>query len=224
MNWGALVRRPPPRLLASGVLALSLAATVTWGYITNRDLEQTRADLAAARDTIDDQSSQLAGLRGDLEEEEAGAAELRSTVTDLQTTVDELRSSVASSEACASSLAQNVTDLGDILDRQVTLNNLTAEGSIWARASDANTALTNQSDEAWYNAYSAAFDGDYAGANYWVDQAQARIAEANSQVDIMNAEIDKGNAEIDAIDVALAELATETGASADACQTVGADR
>lgn len=194
------MRRRPPWFLpvASGVLALSLAVTATWGYITNRDLEQTQADLAAAREIVVDQDEQLRALGRNLEREEARADELVADVIALE-------ARVRNQDACIAALDVDASILTDVGTKQREIHNLTAEGSDWAEAIIKREAATDDALDSYFQAYSAAWDGLYAAANDWVERGNAQVRESNVQLSVMNTEIDKVNALLDEVEALLDE-------------------
>lgn len=182
------------------VLAISLALTGFWAYSLNRDLEEAQSELAAARETIAGQSEQLAALRSDIDREVARGDELSADVAGLE-------ARVANQDACIAALEIDASILNDVADMQIELNNLTAIGSVWAAASDEYDALTGTALDAYYEAYSVAFDGNYAAANEWIASGNVAIASSNAAVDTMNVEIDKANALIEESDALLGEYA-----------------
>lgn len=202
MNWTTLAGRTPPWLMpvASGVLAVSLAVTGFWGYSTNRDLEQAQTDLAAGRETIDDQVAQLGGLREDLERAEAAADRLTANVTDLE-------ARVGNQDACIAALEVDGGILGDVADKQIEINNLTADGSVWVEAEVEYEELTTTALDAYFEAYSAAWDGRYDAANEWIDRGNVAVESSDLLVDTMNAEIDKANGLIDEVNAMLDDYA-----------------
>jgi septal ring factor EnvC (AmiA/AmiB activator) len=168
------------------LLAVALVGTGTWGYETGQNLARTEHDLATAKATINQDSSQIAALKTNL-----SAANSRSD--DLAAQVTALQARVQNQDACIVALGKAGKLLSDVGTTEVQINNLTAKGSAWAKANDARDTALIAANNDYYNAYSAAWDGSYAAANSWVSKGNAQIDRANKDLDTMDAQIATAN-------------------------------
>ena len=196
------IRRIPSWALrvAVGVLAVAFVLTATWGYVTASDLGQTRTSLAAADANVSQLSTEVAGLRGDLAEQESRGDALDARVAALTDRVKDQDECIAAQSAGLGLLEQ-------IHSIQVSINNLTAENSVAAKADDARTVAFSAAIDAYFEAYSAAWDGRYQAANNWIDEGNAQGSEAGRQTSIYNAEIDKVNELVGEVETVLDQYA-----------------
>jgi hypothetical protein len=196
-KWAALV----------GVIALlAIGSVVFLGYSMNQDLATTRrtlgtteSDLGSTRTALESTTATLASTRTELEaktaEEEALIEEVRGLAAQVATQTDCVRQQEAA-----------LSELIRISDLQTENFNRTAEGSAWETAEKKRGDNIEAALDAFYAAYSQAFDGNKSGAKAQADRgnnAQSNIAEAEAQLD---AEVNLVNTKATEITTLLDEL------------------
>jgi Tfp pilus assembly protein PilO len=121
--------------------------------------------------------------------------------TALDETITELSAEVASQTACLAFQTSDLTELTRIAELQTANFNRSAEGSTWAKAEAAREKAIKDALDAYYQAYSKAFDGAISSARAWAAKgkdAEAAIAAQAKQQAAELALIDRSAAEIEA--------------------------
>jgi hypothetical protein len=221
---------PPPRgprrvgsrftVIVGALSVLAIAGVGALGYSLSQDLTATRSSLAASetdlgstRSTLDDTSVALATTKSEL----AGAVSSREA---LDQTIAELSGEVADQTACVVQQMDALLELARISDLQTDNFNRTSDGSTWAVSADKREKAVGNAIDAYYNAYSKAFDGATSAARDWAAKgkdARGVIAAQAKQQLAEFALIDRSAAEIQA---ALDALETDLAALEEACREV----
>ena len=176
-KWAALV----------GVIALLGIGTVVFlGYSMNQELAATRTtlattetDLGSTRTTLEETTATLASKKTELEGKTAQKEQLVEQVRGLA-------AQVATQTECVQQQQAALTELIRLSDLQTENFNRTAEGSAWDTAEKKRGDNITAALDAFYAAYSQAFDGNKSGAKAQSDRgnnAQSNIAEAEAQLD-----------------------------------------
>jgi hypothetical protein len=169
-----------------GVFALlAIGAAVFYGYTKNQDFGNTRDELAAAesnlgttRESLDDTTATLATTTKELADRTGEKDELVAEVRDLA-------AQVATQTECVTRQEAALTELIRISTLQTDNFNRTAEGSAWATAEKKRADNIEAALDAFYAAYSLAFEGNQGSARTQSDRgtsAQSNIAEAEAQL------------------------------------------
>lgn len=185
-------------LAVLGVLAIGGAAVL--GYSLNQDLSATRATLASTEGDLGTTKSTLVDTNTTLDATNttlAGATEERSG---LDAQVSDLAAQVATQAKCLVLQTAALDELSRIEGLQTDNFNRTTENSTWAKAEIKRSKAVADALDAYYQAYSKAFDRNLSSARAWAakgKEAQGVIAvQAKQQV-----------AELDLIDRSAAEIA-----------------
>ena len=202
-----------------GVIALLAIAGVAFaGYSLNQDLATTRTsvataenDLGSTRTTLDETSSTLATTETQL-------ADKTATRETLDAEVAELAAQVATQTECVRRQETALTELIRLSDLQTENFNRTADGSAWATAAKKRAENIDAALDAFYAAYSQAFQGNKGAAKTQSDRgnnAQSNIAEADAQltaeVNLVNTTAGEITAMIDELEQQLVAIEATCG-------------
>jgi hypothetical protein len=222
----ATVDRPQGRRRVGGRVAavvavvgvLVIAGVAYAGYSLNQDLATTRTtlgttedDLGSTQSTLEETSSTLATTRTQLAER----TDARET---LDAEITELAAQVASQAECVRLQEAALTELMRLSDLQTESFNRTAEGSAWATADKKRADNIEAALDAFYAAYSQAFEGNKGSAKTQADRgnrAQSNIAEADaeltSQVNTVNTKAGEISVMIDELEQQLVTIESTCG-------------
>lgn len=213
---------PGPRRIGRAAVAvvaavglLAIGATIAWGALLNQDLAAARATLATTESSLATTSTTLEATTGDLAAASASLATTTAEREALDAKVEGLAAQVAGQTACVARQTAALAELARISDLQTANFNRTAENSTWARAEAKRDRAIDDALDAYYQAYSRAFQGSTAAARASAANgkaAEAAIASQETQQAAELALIDRSAAEISgALDALEQELAaTET--------------
>lgn len=204
-------------------LALGLVASGAWGVSTKSELDSTRADLATTQGTVTQLQSTLDTVSGQLRTTEGNLAAERQHSDALGANNASLQSQVASLNSCMAELRTEQTEFQALVARQSDNFNATAKGSKWDAARSTQIAQLLKVADAYYDAYSAAWDEHYSSANSFIAKGNAAYKRAVAAAKTMSAEIGKVNAETDALDSAWAALQGRIDATAATCSAGAGD-
>lgn len=195
--------------LTTGFLAVALIGSVSWGYLTSQSLDRTRDELAATQQTLSSTQKDLASANKDIGDLESKLRTSQARAAGLASQVSSLQGQVQNQNACISALASAGLILGDAYVQLSVMYNLSAEGSVWSDARGARDVADSAAMDAYFKAYQAAWDGNYATANSWIDRGNAQVRLSNEYLAVMDAEVDKMNRGLDEIDALLSQYSTE---------------
>jgi uncharacterized coiled-coil protein SlyX len=205
-KWAALV----------GVIALlGIGTVVVLGYSMNQDLATTRTtlattatDLGSTRTTLEDTTATLASRKTELDDKTAEKEQLVEEVRGLA-------AQVATQTECVQQQQAALAELIRLSDLQTENFNRTAEGSAWDTAEKKRGDNITAALDAFYAAYSQAFDGNKSGAKAQSDRgnnAQSNIAEAEAQLDaevgLVNTKATEISALLDDLEQQLTQIET----------------
>ena len=185
-----------------GVLAIvAIGAVGAYGYSLDRDLGAARSTLASTVADLDATTATLEDTDADLA---ATTTEL-SAATDerisLDGTIAELSAAVEDQTECVELQSAALDELARISDLQTDNFNRTAENSTWDKSAQKRANAVDDALDAYYEAYSKAFDGNLSSARGWAQKgkdAQTVIAAQATQQAAELALIDRSAAEIEA--------------------------
>ena len=189
--------RMPHWWLRAIAVALAVALLGT-GFLAYRLSD----DLTAARGTIASQRDQLTTTKAQLEAANTRGDQLTAQVASLQGQLQQTRDCVGALQAATER---------QIFEAQQAAYNLTAEGSVWAKATDARNAAMAAAVEDFRQVTIATLNGSYSTATTYLTRAGEQIAIANGNLAVMNVEVGKVNTIIDQIDGMLATAGTGLG-------------
>lgn len=199
--------------VASAALIVALLGSLGFGYSTNQSLDRTTQELAATRQILATTQSSLADTTTQLNTQTAARAQADDETGRLNNQVSDLQNQLAARDTCVAALQADEAQLQKIQREQVTQFNRSAEGSAFVKAQQAYEAALREVVNDYYNGYSAAWDGNYASANSWIDAGNSAAARASAQLKLFNAAvktIDAGTAKVDKEEAALAQSITNT--------------
>jgi uncharacterized coiled-coil protein SlyX len=211
-------RRVGSRLgVVVGVLGiLAIGGVTAFGYSLNQDLTSTRATLATTETNLGSTRTTLDQTSGRLDETTADLSAATEERTALDDTIEELSAEVASQTECVTLQGADLDELARISGLQNDNFNRTSETSTWAKAADRRVKAVHDALDAYYQAYSKAFDGALSSARAWAQKgkdAEAVIAAQAKQQAAELALIDRSAAEIQAALDALEKRLTSTEAT-----------
>ena len=154
-----------------GVLAIGGVAVL--GYSLNQDLTSTRSTLATTEGDLGSTTTTLDKTTADLGATTESLAAAKTERTDLDATVADLGAQVSQQTACVKLQTDALDELGRISDLQTANYNRTTRGSTWDEAEVKRNKAVSAALDAYYQAYSKAFDGNKSSARAWADKGQA---------------------------------------------------
>jgi peptidoglycan hydrolase CwlO-like protein len=175
MPWSA--RHPVARRrffpVLCAVLAVVVIVTGAFAAVAVNDLNQNRSDLHSTQ-------GQLADTQGQLTDTKSQLANTSNQLRAAQSQVTTLQAQVQQETSCIAALTASAAELSGIFTLEQTNFNAMATGSAWATALSAwqNAEIAANTD--YYNAYAAAYAGQFTTANSWVSKGNAQVAAANA--------------------------------------------
>jgi len=154
-----------------GVLAIGGVAVL--GYSLNQDLTSTRSTLATTEGDLGSTTTTLDKTTADLGATTDSLAAAKTERADLDATVADLGAQVSQQTACVKLQTDALDELGRISDLQTANYNRTTRGSTWDEAEVKRDKAVANGLDAYYQAYSKAFDGNKSAARAWADKGQA---------------------------------------------------
>lgn len=196
-------RRVGSRLaIVVGALAIvAIGGVAAFGYSLNQDLAATRSTLASTETDLETTTSDLETTTSDLEKTSTELEAATAERADLDATIAELSAEVAGRTECVTLQTAALEELARISDLQTDNFNRTAEDSTWAKSSDKRAKAVSDALDAYYQAYSKAFDGAISSARDWAAKGKAAVGVIATQATQQAAElalIDRSAAEIQA--------------------------
>lgn len=208
----------------SALLAVLVVASAAFAAVAVNDLNHNRSDLQSTQGQLANTKGELATTQGQLATTQSELADTqgqlvttKGQLTGAQAQVTTLTGQVQRQTSCINALSANAAELNQIFGLQVANFNLTAEGSVWAKAFTGRINALNAALTDYFNAYKAAFNFQWATANSWITQGNAQVAGSNAQAAKMNAEVTKMNAATTAIAAAQSTFATHLAATQVTC-------
>ena len=213
------VRRTPA--LVAGVVALvAIAATAALGYSLDQDLAAARNRLTTTTAKLGSTTGTLATTTTTLGDATATLALASKEREGLETEVTELSAQVKTQMDCAARQSAAIGELSRLSNLQTDNFNRTAEKSNWDKTDDAREkAITNALD-AYYRAYSRAFDGSRSAARVEADKGAKAVARINAEERKMAAEQKIVDAAAGDIEKALDTLEAQLVALGSTCLAV----
>lgn len=199
--------------LSASIIVVALLGSLVYGFTTTQTLDQSKADLSSTKDSLIGAQSQLDSTTANLTKEAGARSEAEAEGTRLQNQVADLQDQLAARDACVAALKADEEQLQQIQREQIANFNRSATDSALVKAGAAYEASLIQKAQDYYNAFSNAWDGNYATANSWVSAGNSASRRADAQVKAYNAEISKINAgtkKIESEEMALSESIAKT--------------
>ena len=199
-------RRAGRAQIAFAVILVLLLGSSVFGVFTARGLESARADLDATVFRLESTRVDLTAARAELDTTKLQLGQEKTIRAGFEAQTTQLQTRVKAQDSCIQAMNDNVRELQTI-DALMTDNyNRTAVGSVWAQANAARSSALSSAIDAYYQAFSNAYDGFRTTANTWIATGNRYIQTATSQVGIMNSEVAKGNQALVSIDSAFASF------------------
>jgi hypothetical protein len=204
-----------------GVIAvLAIAGVAYAGYALNQDLAATRTTLTTTEADLGSTQTSLEGTTATLAETETELADKTETKDELIAEVSELAGQVATQTECVRLQEAALVKLIRISNLQTENFNRTAQGSAWDTAETKHADNVEAALDAFYAAYSQAFDGNTSAAKSQADRgknAQSNIAEAQAQ---LVAEVNLVNTKAAELTAAIDELEKQLVTTEATCEGV----
>lgn len=207
-------------ILVGALAIIAIGGVAAFGYSLNQDLAATRSTLASTEADLATTTSTLQTTTSDLGETSNELEAATAERADLDATVAELSAEVAVRTECVTLQTAALEELARISDLQTANFNRTAEDSTWAKSSAKRANAVSDALDAYYQAYSKAFDGAITSARDWAAKGKAAVGVIATQATQQAAElalIDRSAAEIQA---AIDALETQLGRIEASCQEV----
>lgn len=213
------VRRAP--VLIAGVIALvAIAATAALGYSMDQDLAAARNRLTTTTATLGSTTGTLATTTTTLDDTTVTLAAATKEREALETKVTELSAQVKTQTDCAARQSAAIDELGRLENLQTDNFNRTASKSKWEKADNAREKAITAALDAYYRAYSRAFDGSRSAARVEADKGAAAMARINAEEKKMAAEQKIVDAAAKDIEKALDALEAQLVELESTCQAV----
>jgi chromosome segregation ATPase len=213
------VRRAP--VLIAGVVALvAIAATAALGYSLDQDLAVARNRLTTTTATLDTTTGTLATTTTTLGDTTVTLAAATKEREGLDTKVIELSAQVKTQTDCAARQSTAIGELSRLSNLQTDNFNRTASKSKWEKADNAREKAITAALDAYYRAYSRAFEGSRSAARVEADKGATAMARINAEEKKMAAEQKIVDAAAADIEKALDALEAQLVALESTCQAV----
>ena len=208
-SGGRRVGRAPA--LVAGVVALvAIAATAALGYSMDQDLAAARTNLTTTTAKLGTTTGTLATTTTTLGDTTVTLAAATKEREGLETKVTELSAQVKTQMDCAARQSTAIGELSRLSNLQTDNFNRTAEKSKWEKADNAREKAITDALDAYYRAYSRAFEGSRSVARVEADKGAKAMARINAEEKKMAAEqkiVDAAAGDIkDALDALEAQL------------------
>ena len=215
-------RRVPraPAMVAGVVALVAIAATAALGYSLNQDLAAARSRLTTTTATLGSTTGTLATTATTLDDTTATLAAASTEREGLETKVTELSTQVTTQMDCAARQSAAIGELSRLSGLQTDNFNRTADKSKWDKADKARDQAITDALDAYYRAYSRAFDGARSAARVEADKGAKAIARINAAKKKMAAEQKIVDAAAGDIEKALDALEAQLIALESTCQAV----
>ena len=205
-----------------GILAVALLASLIYGFTTTRTLDQLKADLTVANASLTGTQRQLDSTSAELTTEVGARTQAEAEGTRLRNQTAGLQDQLAAKDACVAALKADELQLQKIQREQIANFNRGTETSALAKAAAAYDKALKEQAQYYYNAFSNAWNGNYATANSWVDKGNSAVNRAATQLQFYDAEISTINAGTKKIEGELAALGESITTTVSLCGTVAA--
>ena len=219
-------RRGPRRVggrasvLMAVLAVLAIGGVAFLGYSLNQDLTATRASLASTEGDLATTKSSLVDTNGTLDATNTSLAGAKEERSGLDAQVSDLAAQVATQAQCVVLQTAALDELSRIEGLQTDNFNRTTENSTWAKAEVKRNKAVGEALNAYYQAYSKAFDRNLSSARAWAakgKEASGVIAVQAKQQVAELALIDRSAAEIKtALDALEQQLKTTESTCAEA--------
>jgi hypothetical protein len=202
-------------LAVLGVLAIGGSAAL--GYSLNQDLTAARASLASTEGDLATTKSSLVDTNGTLDATNTSLAGAKEERSGLDAQVSDLAAQVATQAQCVVLQTKALDELSRIEGLQTDNFNRSTENSTWAKAEVKRNKAVGEALNAYYQAYSKAFDRNLSSARAWAAKGKEALSVIAVQAKQQVAElalIDRSAAEIK---VALDALEQQLKSTESAC-------
>lgn len=215
-------RRVGGRLsVVMAVLAiLAIGGAAALGYSLNQDLSAARSRLASTEGDLGTTKTTLVDTSGTLDATTTSLAAAKSERSDLDARVVDLAAQVASQAECVILQKSALKELGVISDLQTDNFNRTTEGSTWAKAEDKRSKAVADALDAYYQAYSKAFDRNLTSARAWAVKGKAAVDIIAVQAKQQVAEFDLIDRSAATIEIAINKLEQQLKTTESTCEEV----
>jgi cell division protein FtsB len=215
-------RRVGGRLSAViAVLAiLAIGGAGALGYSLNQDLTAARANLATTEGDLGTTKTTLTDTTGTLDATTTTLAATKAERSKLDAEVVDLAAQVASQAECVILQKAALKELGVISDLQTDNFNRTTEGSTWAKAEDKRNKAVSDALDAYYQAYSKAFDRNLSSARAWAAKGKEAVAVLAVQAKQQAAEFDLIDRSAATIEIAINKLEEQLKKTETTCEAV----
>jgi septal ring factor EnvC (AmiA/AmiB activator) len=214
--------------LLSAMLALLLVGVTAFCAVTvndlnnrltdtNRQLSDTESQLSDTKSLLDTANTQLADAKSQIANINNQLSSVKTQLETAQSQVTALETQVQHQTSCISSLNDRSAELMNINSLQNANFDAIAAGSAWATASTGWENAMIVANKDYYNAYLAAYNGQFATANSWVDAANAKVSTATSDSKKMGAAITSINSTTNKITAALSAFNSNMSATRAIC-------
>ncbi|MFL5679018.1 MAG: hypothetical protein ACJ77B_00285, partial [Chloroflexota bacterium] len=162
----------------------------------------------------------LDSTRASLDSTKASVATVSTDREAQEKEVADLSAQVAAETSCISLQQKALDEVDRISGLQTTNFNRTATKSVWSTAETARGKAIDAALDAYYKAYSNAFEGRTSAARTWVANGKAAEARMTAQLKIASAELKTVDTAAAEIEKAMDDLADLLGETERACAAV----
>ena len=200
------------------ILAIGGAAAL--GYSLNQDLTAARATLASTEGDLGTTKTTLTDTSGTLDATTTTLTAAQAERSKLDAEVVQLAAQVASQAECVILQKSALKELGVISDLQTDNFNRTTEGSTWAKAEDKRNKASSDALDAYYQAYSKAFDRNLSSARAWAAKGKEAVAIIAAQAKQQAAEFGLIDQSAATIEIAINKLEEQLKKTESTCEAV----
>jgi len=200
------------------ILAIGGAAAL--GYSLSQDLTAVRSTLAATEGDLGTTKTTLTDTSGTLDATTTTLAGAKAERSKLDAEVVDLAAQVASQAECVILQKSALKELGVISGLQTDNFNRTTIGSTWSKSEDKRNKAASDALDAYYQAYSKAFDRNLSSARAWAAKGKEAVAILAVQAKQQAAEFDLIDRSAAAIETAINKLEEQLKKTETTCEAV----
>jgi hypothetical protein len=154
---------------------LAIGGVAAFGYTLNQELNATRANVASTESELGSTKSTLDTTKGQLDTTSTTLTAAKTERATLDAQVADLASQVSSQAKCVGLQAAALEELTRISDLQTVNNNRTGAASTWDKAERKRSKAVSDALNAYYQAYSKAFDRNLTSARAWAAKGKEYV-------------------------------------------------
>lgn len=212
-------------------LLLTVIGSATWGYTIHGTLTSTQASLVNREAELVVSIGDLATTKGQLADRESDLRTSRTEIGTVRTQlqaeqasraqiekrVGVLEQQVSAQNQCIIALDRNLDELNRIRSLMSANFNRSSRGSTYAVAESAREFAITSALRYYFDAYSAAYNGNRSLANSYAGLGNEQVRIASAQLATMNSETSRINAGTAEIGAALAGFQAQLAATNTTC-------